>query len=178
MAVGCLAVKLCKGKGPGVAEESFEVIDGVEDGNEVEECGDKADGILSENGFRDVDSGAGKLFGKMGYAVTSSMLVLVDLLKVGSKEENTYGVPTAKAPFNMPAQKTKPSLVQPAWFCHSFQTKLLLACPFPVFDGMIAHTMIVMKHPSRMRASPMLVRVGRARLANMTTKQEIQVMNK
>ena len=43
---------------------------------------------------------------------------------------------------------------------------------------MMAHTMIVMKQPARIRKRPMLVRVGKARLAYITTKAEIHVYSR
>ena len=42
----------------------------------------------------------------------------------------------------------------------------------------MAHTIMVMKQPAMIRKRPMLVRVGKARLAYMTTKAEIHVYNR
>ena len=89
-----------------------------------------------------------------------------------------HGVPTAKAPFSIPAQNTKPSLLQPAWFSQSFHTNELLAYPLPVLLGMMAQTRIVTKTPARMKNRPILVIVGSPRFMNMTTKADSQVMNR
>jgi hypothetical protein len=133
---------------------------------------------LREDCFGNVDAWVRKLFCEVGDAVTGFALAL---MKTGARDEmRTYGVPTAYAPLSIPAQNTKPLLLHPVWFAHSSQTKLLLACPLPptLVAGMIAHTMIVIKHPARIRNSPMFVSVGRARFANMTTAHAVQVISR
>ena len=67
--VGGLAVELGEGEGPGVREEGVEVVYRVEDCYEVEEGGYEADGVLGEDGFGDVGSGAGEFLREMGDAV-------------------------------------------------------------------------------------------------------------
>lgn len=46
MGAGCLTVEFGEGEGPGVGEEGVEVVDGVEDGYDVEEGCGEADGVL------------------------------------------------------------------------------------------------------------------------------------
>ena len=69
-AVCALAVELCEWEGPGVVEQRVEVVDAVEDGDYVQECGDETDNVLREDGFGDVDTGLGDLFSDVRDAVT------------------------------------------------------------------------------------------------------------
>lgn len=52
-----LAVDLGEGKTVGVAHDQVEVIDGIEDGDHIEQTGDEADRHLSKDGLRDVATG-------------------------------------------------------------------------------------------------------------------------
>jgi hypothetical protein len=67
-----LPVEFCEGKGPGVGEEAVEVVYRVEDCYEVEEGGYETDGVLGENGFGNVGSRVGELFGEVGDAITNA----------------------------------------------------------------------------------------------------------
>lgn len=60
-----LAVEFGEGEGPGVVEERVEVVDAVEDGDHVEEGGQKANDVLCEDGFGDVDARLRYFFRKM-----------------------------------------------------------------------------------------------------------------
>lgn len=84
----------------------------------------------------------------------------------------TSGVPTANAPFSIPRQNVKPLLVYPVEFCHSFQTKSEEAYPNPFVCGKIEQTRMVTKNPASVKKPPNDSRVGRARLAYKTTKQD------
>lgn len=88
---------------------------------------------------------------------------------------STHGVPTANAPFSIPATKTKPSLAHPDWFDQSFHTNELLAYPLPVLLGIIAQTRMVTVTPAKMKKSPSLVIVGNVRFMYMTMKADTQV---
>jgi hypothetical protein len=89
--VCALAVEFGEGEGPGVAEERVEIVDGVEDGDYVEEGGEEADDVLGEDGFGDVDARFRDLFGEVGDAVTTNVRLVYGRLGEGV----TYGVPTA-----------------------------------------------------------------------------------
>ena len=117
-----MTVEFGEGEGPGIAEERGQVVDAVENGDDVEEGGQEAYNILCEDGFGDVDAWFGDFFREMRNAVAVAWSD-----KYKRVRGISYGVPTAYAPLSMPKQKTKPSLVQPVWFCHSFQTKEWLA---------------------------------------------------
>jgi hypothetical protein len=65
-----LAVELCEREGPGILEQRVEVVDAVEDGDYVEECGEESDNVLCEDGFGDVNAGLGDFFGEVRDAVT------------------------------------------------------------------------------------------------------------
>jgi hypothetical protein len=71
-----LSVQFGEGEGPGVFEEGVEVVDGIEDGYEVEEGGYETDGVLGEDGFGDVGAWFGEFFGEVGYAVTVLCLLV------------------------------------------------------------------------------------------------------
>ena len=86
------------------------------------------------------------------------------------------GVPTANAPFSIPARKTNPLLVYPVSLFQSFQTKAFEAYPLPVLLGMTAHTTMVTNRPPRIRNQPSLLIMGRILLANMTVKHAPQQM--
>ncbi|KAI7052559.1 hypothetical protein KC366_g23 [Hortaea werneckii] len=73
------------------------------------------------------------------------------------------------------AMKTKPSLVYPVEFTHSFQTDALVAYPLPVTPGMTAQTMIEMTTPAKRKNSPACSILGNARLANKTIAVKTQV---
>jgi hypothetical protein len=66
-----LAVQLRERERPRVREEAVQVVDGIEDGDNIEESGQAAYNVLCENGFRDVDPGTRELFSEMRYAVPS-----------------------------------------------------------------------------------------------------------
>jgi hypothetical protein len=67
-----LTVEFGEREGPGVREEGIKIVDAVEDGDDVEECGEEADDVLHENGFGDVDAWLGDFFGQVRYAVAVS----------------------------------------------------------------------------------------------------------
>lgn len=70
MRVCGLAVQFGEGEGPGIGEEGVEVVDRVEDCDEVEEGGYKADGVLGEDRLGDIGTWTGEFFGEMRYTVT------------------------------------------------------------------------------------------------------------
>lgn len=74
MRVCGLAVEFGEGEGPRVREEGVEVVDGIKNGDYVEEGRDATYEVLGEDGFGDVDAGIREFFGKVRYAVAVVML--------------------------------------------------------------------------------------------------------
>lgn len=112
-----LAVDGGEGEEVGAGEDGVEVGDAVEDGDEVGEGCDEADDELGEDGFRDVFtwSGIGLVYVECAFHYCLSLLfgrIEYSYLGISSARwETTSGVPTAKAPFNIPRRNTNSSLL-------------------------------------------------------------------
>lgn len=104
-----LAVDIGQRKGRGCREDRVQVLDGVEDGDEVQEGSDEADDKLSQHGFWDI---AARAISGVRRKLRKWIRDAQTYFGISSARcETQSGVPTAKAPLSIPATKTNPLLV-------------------------------------------------------------------